>query len=469
MTSSTPHPDHLAPLAATDPALVGLLRTWLPARRWFPAKGDDVDVTSIGTIALADPEGDALVQVVLLRARTSALDTVLQVPVTLREAHDGAEGASSTDAAVIGTIGTPPLVVRDACGDPAFLRAWLAVATGPEDVSPATIGLDTDHPRVIAGEQSNTSVILPGPEGGAILKVFRALSPGKNPDVEIPRALAAVGWWHVPAPLGWLEAGWLDDGAPAVGHLAVLSRFVPAAQDGFELACAMAGDGVSFAPLAEELGAVVAGMHEALAAAIPMSDEDASSVTAHGVADAVAARFRWACDAVPSLTGYAAAVHAVADRAAGLPSVPSAQRIHGDLHLGQALRAQGSWFLTDFEGEPLAPIATRSRPDLPVRDVAGVLRSFDYAAAVGGADEAWTLDAREALLRGYRDAQRHADRADGVGRPAPEVSEADALEILRAVELERALYEAVYEARNRPTWARIPAAALTRLLGPPDL
>ncbi len=476
MTSSTPHPDHLAPLAATDPALVALLRSWLPARRWFPAKGDDVDVTSVGTIALADPEGDALVQVVLLRERTNALDTVLQVPVTLREPRDradstggasGADSAGGTDPAVIGLIGRPPLLVRDACGDPAFLRAWLAIATGPGGLSPATIGLDTEHPRVIAGEQSNTSVILPGPAGGAILKIFRALSPGKNPDVEIPRALAAVGWWHVPTPLGWLEAEWLDDGAPAIGHLAVLSRFVPAAQDGFELACAMAGEGVSFAPLAEELGAVVAGMHAALATAIPMSAKDASSVSAQGVADAVAARFRWACDAVPSLVGYADAVHAVANSAAALTAVPSAQRIHGDLHLGQALRAEGSWFLTDFEGEPLAPIATRSRPDLPVRDVAGVLRSFDYAAAVGGADEAWTLDAREALLRGYREAQSQDARSGPAARPGTEVSETDALEILRAVELERALYEAVYEARNRPTWAHIPAAALTRLLGPP--
>jgi maltokinase len=463
MTSSTPHPDRLA---ATDPALVGLLRGWLPARRWFPAKGDDVDVTSVGTIALTDPEGDALVQVVLLRARTSALDTVLQVPVTLRE---GARGAGDADPAVIGTIGTPPLVVRDACGDPAFLRAWLAVATGPGGSSPAGIGLDTDHPRVIAGEQSNTSVIIPGPEGGAILKVFRALSAGTNPDVEIPRALAAVGWWHVPTPLGWLEAGWLDDGAPAVGHLAVLSRYVPDAQDGFELACAMASGGESFAPLAEELGAVIAGMHAALARAIPMSDEDVASVSAQGVADAVTSRFRWACDAVPSLTGYADAVQAVADRAAALTSVPSAQRIHGDLHLGQALRAQGAWFLTDFEGEPLAPIATRSRPDLPVRDVAGVLRSVDYAAAVGGAEESWTLEAREALLRGYRDAQRQSAHAGATDPVVDEISATDALEILRAVELERALYEAVYEARNRPTWARIPAAALTRLLGPPAL
>ncbi len=463
MTPSTPHPDRLA---ATDPALVGLLRGWLPARRWFPAKGDDVDVTSVGTIALTDPEGDALVQVVLLRARTSAVDTVLQVPVTLREPR---EGDADADPAVIGAIGTPPLLVRDACGDPAFLRAWLAVATGPGPSSPAGIGLDTDHPRVISGEQSNTSVIIPGPDGGAILKVFRALSAGTNPDVEIPRALATVGWWHVPTPLAWLEAGWLDDGAPAVGHLAVLSRYVPGAQDGFELACAMAGEGKSFAPLAEELGAVIAGMHAALARAIPMSDEDATSVSAQGVADAVTARFRWACDAVPSLTGYADAVQAVADRAAALTSVPSAQRIHGDLHLGQALRAQGAWFLTDFEGEPLAPIATRSRPDLPVRDVAGVLRSLDYAAAVGGADEAWTLDAREALLNGYREAQPKDARAHATDPDAAEVSATDALEILRAVELERALYEAVYEARNRPTWARIPAAALTRLLGPPVL
>ena len=480
MTTSTPGARAAhgpVPLDATDPRLVALLQAWLPERRWFPAKGADAVVTGVGTISLADPKGQAQVLVVLLRARTSTVDVVLQVPVTLRRITAGAgsvltagptaqaPGSSTVvpPSTLIGTIGDPLTEVHDACGDPAFLRAWLAVASGPtEGVAPVRLALDVDHARVLSGEQSNTSVIVPGPDGGAILKVFRALSPGLNPDVELPRALAAQGWWHVPPPLGWLEAEWPDGDTTTRVHLAVLSQFIPDAADGFELACEMAGRGESFGPLAEELGAVIAEMHAALAAALPVKPAAGVTVSPADIAAAVRVRFQWAASVVPSLARYAGAVDDAAARAAALPSVPPSQRIHGDLHLGQALRANGTWFVTDFEGEPLAPISTRARPDLALRDVAGVLRSFDYAAAVGGADEAWTTDARDALLRGYRN--RAASAAHPAGARAAGLAPDD--DLLRAVELERALYEAVYEARNRPTWVRIPDAALRRLLSP---
>jgi len=131
-------------------------------------------------------------------------------------------------------------------------------------------------------------------------------------------------------------------------------------------------------------------------------------------------------------------------------SLPARQRVHGDLHLGQALRARGEWFITDFEGEPLSTVAERIRPDLALRDVAGVLRSIDYAAAVGGATGDWAETARAGLLAGYA----------GATGDAPDVG------LLDVLELDKALYECVYESRNRPQWAHIPAAALTRLLGP---
>ena len=119
-----------------------------------------------------------------------------------------------------------------------------------------------------------------------------------------------------------------------------------------------------------------------------------------------------------------------------------------DLHLGQVLRSHDTWFIMDFEGEPLAPLAQRTRPDLALRDVAGLLRSIDYAAAVGGLTGAaaadWTAAARAGLLRGY-----------GGGDQT----------LLRALELDKTLYEAVYESRNRPTWLPIPIAGLERLTG----
>lgn len=445
---TTPDPRPAGPPAAsphpvTDDELLTALRGWLPDRRWFPVKGD-ADLTVVGALTLVDPQGAAEIRILLVRVVSATVDAVLQVPLAL---HRGRPGTDPTGPGWIATVGRPAVDLHEGPADPAFLRAWLAAASGPAG-SPADLAVDPDRARVITGEQSNTSVILPGERGGAILKIFRALAPGENPDVDVPRRLAADGWRHVPRPLGWLEGTWAADGARVGGHLGVLSEFVPQAADGFELACQRAGAGESFAELARDLGAVVAGMHRALAAAVPVPPTG-SAEAATQLADALAERYRWACAAVPDLVGWAAAVGDQVARLRARTSLPARQRVHGDLHLGQALRARGDWFITDFEGEPLSPVADRIRPDLALRDVAGVLRSIDYAAAVSGGRDDWVASARSGLLAGYV-------AAAGTG--------AD-LELLAVLELDKALYEAVYEARNRPRWAYIPAAALARLLG----
>lgn len=417
-----------------DHEVVGLLRAWLPDRRWYPAKGVDARLDPVGAVHLADD-----VRVLLVHARAGAVDVVLQVPVRLA---DGA-GDDVDPARVVGTAGGR--AVLDAAGDPAFLAAWLAHADGP--------GADVDvaAARVVTGEQSNTSVVLPAAEGGprGILKVLRTLAGGENPDIDVPRRLVEQGWDGVPAPLAWLVARWsAPDGSEATGYLGVLSAFVPGAQDGFELACTWAREGRALRDLAHELGATVAGMHGALVGAF---GEDAVPGGGEVLAAALRDRLAWATAAVPALAGRTDAVHALAARVAVLADVPPRQRVHGDLHLGQVLRSADRWFVIDFEGEPLAPLAARTRPDLALRDVAGLLRSFDYAAAVGGltgdAADAWTADARAALLAGYGVA------TDGTS----------AL-LLRALELDKTLYEVVYEARNRPTWVPIPMAGLDRLL-----
>jgi maltokinase len=484
----------------SDDEVVRLLADWLPHRRWFPVKGAQAQLSAVGGLTLTDPRAEARVRILLVRAQAPGVDTVLQVPVTLRPAGarpgSGAPDADGRAAFVpavpggpawIGTVGSPPVHVRDGVGDPAFLRAWMSAAEGPRPP------VDAEHPRVLTGEQSNTSVILPATEpgpltdpdavaahddpaasaesrppgagdathGAAILKVFRALAPGDNPDVDVPRALARGGWVHVPRPLGWLEAQWPEDGTLVHGHLAVLSEFVDGAQDGFELACALAGAGESFGALARDLGGVVAGMHTALASALPTPAQGHASDRASGLADAVRARYRWAVDLVPGLAAYGERVEDLADRTGRLTHLPAPQRVHGDLHLGQALRAHGEWFITDFEGEPLAPVAARTRPDLALRDVAGMLRSFDYATAVGrgrvGEPDAWADEARTALLEGYL-----AGETAVAGEPVLPGESRTAL--LRALELDKALYEAVYEARNRPDWLAIPLRALDRLL-----
>ncbi len=428
MTLDAQAPDDL------DHELTGLLRAWLPQRRWYPAKGAHARLSPVGTVHLGDG-----VRVLLVRARAGAVDVVLQVPLIVQ---GGAAPGGADPSAVVGEVGGR--TVLEATGDPRFLAAWLAAAEGPGTP------VDVAGARVVTGEQSNTSVVLPGPDGTprGMLKVLRTVADGPNPDIDVPRRLVDVGWEGVPAPLAWMRARWTaPDGTPAEGYLGVVSAFVPGAQDGFELACAWAREGRAFAEPAAELGATVAGMHSALVEAFGTSP----TTDGTALAGALLERLAWATAAVPSLAARAAAVERVAAAVGALPHTPPRQRVHGDLHLGQVLRSAGRWFVIDFEGEPLAPLEARVRPDLALRDVAGLLRSFDYAAAVGGltgaAAQAWTQDARAALLAGY-----------GV------TGDATSTLLLRALELDKTLYEGVYEARNRPAWAAIPEAGLDRLL-----
>ncbi|WP_159808961.1 maltokinase N-terminal cap-like domain-containing protein [Cellulomonas citrea] len=427
-----------------DARLLDVLRPWLADRRWFPVKDGSAQVTLIGSVQLAS--GLSLVRVLLLRVRGDALSTVLQVPVVLTPDAAGADE-------VIGSLDGRH--VLDGAGHPAFLAAWLAAADGPPRATSTRAALLPSSGRVLTGEQSNTSVVLSaGGASAAILKVLRAPAGGENPDVDVPRHLVEVGWDAVPAPLGWLTATWPGaDDEPTTGYLGALSAFVPEAADGFVLACDHARAGTSFAPLAAELGTVVASMHAALVRAYGSFPD--ADLGPGAVADGLAARYAWAVQSVPELTRHRDGVAAVLAALRALPAAPPRQRVHGDLHLGQVLRSSGRWYVTDFEGEPLAPLAERTRPDLAVRDVAGVLRSLDYAAAVGGRDRktagSWLQEARTAFLEAYEAA------APGCG---------DQHLLLRAQELDKTLYEAVYEARHRPDWLPIPLAGLDRLLRP---
>ncbi|GIG30684.1 aminoglycoside phosphotransferase [Cellulomonas marina] len=485
----------LDPPRPDDEELLALVRAWAPARRWYPAKGVDAEVSVVASADLsvddgpkgaatpigmgtADARGDVRVRLLLVRVLAPSVDVTLQVPLVLvpavadpssPEALENSDAPSSPaepDPGLLGQVGA--YTVREGAGDPAFLRAWLAVADGPG------ADLDVDRARVLRGEQSNTSVVLPGTGGddGApvgILKVLRAVQAGENPDVDVPRRLVDAGWDGVPAPLAWLEGTWPDPrdpaGPPLTGYLAALAAFVPAAEDGFELACAVAREGGSFADEAAALGRAVAGMHAALARAYGVEATADGGSDPAVVADALATRWAWASAAVPALAPYEAPVAAVVERLRSAPTAPPRQRVHGDLHLGQVLRSVDRWFITDFEGEPLAPLGERTRPDLAVRDVAGMLRSLDYAAAVGGLTgttaQAWADTARGALLGGYAGALHASAGAHAEGEP-PAGSAEDLF--LTAMELDKTLYEAVYEARNRPDWLPIPLAGLDRLL-----
>src|SRR5699024_5220987 len=265
------------------------------------------------------------------------------------------------------------------------------------------------------------------------------------------------------AVLGTLAGSWPhpESGEQVRGDLGVLTALVPRARDGFELACDYARLGRDFTPLATRLGECVAQMHTRLRAEFgTQAHEGAAHLASEGaVASGLGAqlqqRCRWALEQVPALQAWSQRITATIEAAgqAGTAQADGArasevQRSHGDLHLGQLLHSDEGWYVLDFEGGPLVPLQQRRLPDHPPRNVAGLLRSFDYAAAVARADSpAWREEARSAFLGGSRAGGGQMDQT-----------------VPHALELDKALYEAVYEARNRPDWLPIPLGAVRRLI-----
>jgi maltokinase len=323
---------------------------------------------------------------------------------------------------------------------------------------------------VLTGEQSNTSLAY-GDQ--ALLKVFRRLAPGTNPDIEVHAALAGTDCQYVAPALGWLDGTWDDPvtAQPVTGSLAMLQQFLVTATDGWRLALTSVADlfaerdlhadevGGDFAAESYRLGVATASVHASLREVLPASfwsDEQRRSA-----AHAMQRRLNEAVVEVPALLDLAPGLSKAFADLAELDQPVRVQRIHGDLHLGQVLRTSVSWKIIDFEGEPEKPMPDRIGLDTPLRDVAGMLRSFDYVALhtllAEHADDTqlayrageWADRNREAFLDGY-------SHVDGVDPRAEEV-------VLRAYETDKAVYELIYEARNRPTWTVIPMTALERL------
>lgn len=317
---------------------------------------------------------------------------------------------------VDGTVHSVAELLDDARASAQLLPALASGLGGFRPAREIPSGLSA---RRYAGEQSNTTIFF----GDQVLgKVFRRLEPGRNPDAELHEALADTG--AVAALYGTWRAGEVD--------LAIFLEALPDPADGYVLACEHAAAAQSFATLAHDLGSALATVHDALARRLPTSRASLTDVAA-----GCRRRFEEAAAEISELQHYRDAVTA-AFAALGEGDVTTS-RIHGDCHLGQVLRTEGRWVYVDFEGEPLKTIAERRLPDSPLRDVAGMLRSFDYAAASTESDTAaWLAECRGAFLTGY-------GLAPG----------ADAA-LLRALEVDKAVYEVVYESRNRPAWRHVP-------------
>jgi maltokinase len=323
------------------------------------------------------------------------------------------------------------------------------------------------------GEQSNSSVAF-GEQ--ALLKVFRRVTPGVNPDIEIHEQLTLAGSDNVAALLGWVESDEtaFPNGSAGGGHLqlGMLQQFLRTASDGWELALTSVRNlfaeadlyadevGGDFAAEAQRLGEAVGHIHALLADHFPIGERTASDHAE--LAKAMTERLEAAVDAVPELAEHAAGLR---DLFAAVGSIEhgAIQRVHGDLHLGQTLRTSKGWKIVDFEGEPAKPLAERVLPDSPWRDVAGMLRSFDYAPRVAAMTASTGGDDGEEQ-RAFRAAEWSArNQTAFLEAYAGHVLTADEQTLLTAYVADKAVYECVYEARNRPTWLSIPMAALSAI------
>ncbi len=307
------------------------------------------------------------------------------------------------------------------------------------------------HERRLSVEQSNTSVVI---GDRLILKLYRLLEPGENPDLEVGAFLTDAGFADTPVVLGALRHV-SPAGEPATAVM--LQAYVPATGDAWSaMLAALADDPDRATAMAVAIGKITARMHAVLAScpddpAFPArvaTVEDTAGWWASAEGQLAGAVAAVSGDAHDRLVAVAPAVRArFADAFGRATGDEMVTRIHGDYHLGQLLaRTDGGFSVIDFEGEPARPLAERRRPTSPLRDVAGMLRSLDYAArtaeAAGSvAAAAWLPQARDAFLGAY-------------GATGP---------LVEAFELEKACYEVRYEASNRPDWLWLPLAAVERL------
>ena len=444
-------------------ALAEILREWVPRQRWYAAKGREIhslEVSSYAVFAAGDP---------------ALHHAVVRIDGDSYQIFLGVHGEDVPHRIEHAVIGWAPIaaggadqgrvvVVYDALHD----TELTAVLLGKLTMLPGVVLPGMPPSLVVGAEQSNTSVVF-GDE--LILKVFRRLSPGINPDFELTTALAQHGCKRIPRPLAYFDTA--VDGERTTG--AILAEYLRTAVDGWELAKTSVRDlyaeadlhadevGGDFAGEAFRLGQTTAEVHTHLAAALPTGTLEPSDVGA--LSAAMRSRLSAAVESVPELGLYAGALGTAFDALARRPPAVSAlplQRIHGDLHLGQALRTELGWFLIDFEGEPARPLAERRRPASTSKDVAGMLRSFDYAARhllvesdltvspqlEYRADE-WSARNRDAFCDGYAETMGADPRDDQT--------------LLRAFEVDKIVYEVMYEARNRPSWLPIPLAGARRL------
>jgi maltokinase len=443
------------------------LQEWVVGQRWFGAKGRTVsNLEVLQGVPLRNDEPLLILALIAARFPAGTHD-LYQVPVGIRHADEG------WDEGVITEVGN--WTVYDGLTDPELARELL---TRMRDESVARAGGSTltfrwkDGPplngaeiRPMGVEQSNSSMVF-GDQ--LVLKSFRRLEPGVNPELELLRFLDQHGFANIAPLSGWYEY----EGRLVESTLGILQQYLKGARDGWSLAVEPDGeDPDKLIEQLDELGVITGRMHSVLGsdasdpAFAPEEPTDGSLALLTATVDEDIERiFKNLPSDDPSVAAIRDRGQDVRERLGQLSRIGVGGRIirtHGDYHLGQVMLTHRGWVILDFEGEPARTLPERRQKRSPLRDVAGMLRSFSYVAAAGDIlgtrtmPEDWESRARAAFLEGYF---REVDPA--LLPPGQESTD----KLLSVFELEKAVYELNYEINNRPDWVGIPVASIKRLL-----
>jgi maltokinase len=445
------------------------LQEWIVAQRWFGSKSREVSQIDIAEVVPLRAESPLLVLALVEARFGEGTHETYQVPLGLRPAGEG-----WTERVICEAGGW---TVYDALADAAHGRELLhRIRQGDrvpvEDgalrffwaASAAAGAAGSIEVRPVGVEQSNSSVVF---GESLILKAFRRVEPGVNPELELLRFLSERDFPHIAPLAGWYEI----QGRQIDATLGILQDYLAGARDGWELAL----DGIRDDPAGlldrlHALGEVTGELHSALGSEHNdpafSPDEPSSESLALLTADVDEQIERLFVDLpeIEEVAPVAGRGQDVRERLQALSHIGAGGRVirtHGDLHLGQTMLSDRGWVILDFEGEPARPLPERRLKRSPLRDVAGMLRSFSYVAAgarilrASEPPEDWEDRARETFLDGYR------GRVDATLLPPGQ----QAIDQLLAVfELEKAVYELRYELNNRPDWVGIPVAGIVRLL-----
>jgi maltokinase len=439
----------------------------IASQRWFGGKSKDVLDARVLDAGVTQGEPPILaIAIVEVRYGLQTHD-LYHLPLGFRPTGDG------WTASVIAE--TEGWVVYDAISDPELARRMLELmrTNGALETGEATIAFrptgelpaEVGAVRPMGADQSNSSLVL---DDQLTLKLYRRIEPGMNPELEVLRFLTERSFEHTASLEGYMSY----EGRPLESTLAIVQEFVHSDGDGWELALdTLARQEVEWLPEhARRLGEVTALLHNALASdptdphfAPEEPSSEALALLAASVDEEIEQVFASLPD-LPTLEQVRGRGEEVREHLRLLTNIGHVGRVirtHGDYHLGQVLWTQErDWLILDFEGEPARSVPERRRKTSPLRDVAGMLRSFAYASAAKIQREVdppadWEERCRTEFLDGY------FDTADATLLPA---SRDQAERLLAVFELEKAVYELRYELHNRPDWVAIPVAGILRML-----